>query len=193
MAPKYLVVIQGDYLAYPKPYGNLLGNGKQMFWESLGVSYYHLRTRLKYPWRKWSVTYSHPNYNLQLCDIKNKSFKNGTIVNVCWGEFGSGCISCLCSLALFNTLWTFCTLWVISIYRWQRCAQAACTSGQAWCCYYWSSSKKRCIHPVSRVWTGGKLNTSAEKIISHCLSPVVVLTPSLLAAAIWEEGSSKSF
>lgn len=54
---------------------------------------------------------------------------------------------------------------------------------QAGCYYYWSCSKKRCIHPVSRVWTGGKLNISAEKIISHCLSPVVALTRSLLAAA----------
>lgn len=49
MATKYLVVIQGDFLAYPKPYGKLGGDGKQMYWESLGVSYYHLRTHLKYP------------------------------------------------------------------------------------------------------------------------------------------------
>lgn len=161
-----------------------------MYWESLGVSYYHLTTHLKYPWRKWSIAHSYPIYNLQLCDIKNKIFKNGTIVNLCWREFASGCINRLCCLALFSTLWTFCTLWIIH-FRWQRGSQAACTPGQAWCCYYWSSSKKRCIHPVSRVWTGGKLNTSAEKIISRSLSPVVTLPPSLVAAAVWEEGSSK--
>lgn len=87
MAPKYLVVIQGDYLAYLKPHGKLGGNGKKMYWESPGVSYHHLRSYLKYPWRKWSVTHSHPNYNLQFCDIKNRSFKNGSIVNLCWGKF----------------------------------------------------------------------------------------------------------
>lgn len=86
-----------------------------MYWESLGVSYYHLTTHLKYPWRKWSIAHLYPNYKLQLCDIKNKIFKNGTIVNLCWREFTSGCINCLCCLALFSTLWTFSTLWVISI------------------------------------------------------------------------------